>query len=70
MSEEAWIILALLYFTPSLIALHRKVSSYASVIVINVFLGWTFIGWVAALAMAVRTVHRPPVVLPAPPNRE
>jgi hypothetical protein len=25
------------------------------VVVINVFLGWTFVGWVVALAMACRT---------------
>jgi hypothetical protein len=27
-----------------------------SVVVINIFLGWTFIGWVVALAMAARSV--------------
>jgi hypothetical protein len=28
----------------------------ASVLVINLFLGWTFVGWVVALAMALRDV--------------
>jgi hypothetical protein len=33
----------------------RKVKHQGSVVVINLFLGWTFIGWVVALAMACRT---------------
>jgi len=40
-----------LYFIPTIVGWgHRNA---ASVTVINVFLGWTFIGWVVALAMAV-----------------
>ncbi len=44
------------YFAPTLLALHRKVTNTGSVLVINLFLGWTLIGWVVALAMAARTV--------------
>jgi hypothetical protein len=44
-----------LYFLPAIVALTRHVRNQASVIVINLFLGWTFIGWVVALAMACRT---------------
>ncbi|MGH3428161.1 MAG: superinfection immunity protein [Bryobacteraceae bacterium] len=47
------IVLAALYFTPTIVAFGRKHET-ASVLVINLFLGWTFIGWVVALAMAVR----------------
>jgi hypothetical protein len=43
------------YFVPSFVALVRKVRHQGSVVVINVFLGWTFIGWVVALAMAYRS---------------
>jgi len=43
------------YFTPTILAFTRGVSSPWSVTVINVFLGWTFVGWVVALAMAMRT---------------
>jgi hypothetical protein len=49
-------ILVGLYFLPTIIAANRKVSSVGSIAVINTFLGWTLIGWVVALAMAVRTV--------------
>jgi hypothetical protein len=44
-----------LYFLPTMIAHYRKVTNLGSVAVINVFLGWTFIGWVVALAMAARS---------------
>ena len=43
------------YFLPTVIALVRKVPNVGSVIVINLFLGWTFIGWIVALAMAFRS---------------
>jgi hypothetical protein len=42
------------YFMPLMVALARKVPNLGSIAVINVFAGWTVIGWVAALAMAVR----------------
>lgn len=42
------------YFLPAFIASRRKVPHLGSVVVVNVFLGWTLIGWVVALAMACR----------------
>ena len=47
-----------LYFLPTIVAVSRKVPHMGSVVVINLFLGWTFIGWVVALAMAVRSRSR------------
>jgi hypothetical protein len=47
-----------LYFTPSIVGAVRKVPNTGSVVVLNVFLGWTLIGWVVALAMATRTVPK------------
>ncbi|MGG7035714.1 MAG: superinfection immunity protein [Flavobacterium sp.] len=41
--------LLLLYFLPAIIAVSRKKSNRLAIILLNVFLGWTFIGWVAAL---------------------
>lgn len=41
---------AVLYFLPAIIA--RKKSNNGSVFVINLFFGWTVIGWVIALASA------------------
>jgi T4 superinfection immunity protein len=44
-----------IYFTPLIIAAVRHVPHVGSVGVINAFLGWTLVGWVAALAMACRS---------------
>jgi hypothetical protein len=44
-----------LYFLPTIVAYSRKVPNMGSVLVINLFLGWTFIGWVVAMAMAARS---------------
>lgn len=46
------IVITLIYFVPSMIAYHRKTKNKLSILVVNLFLGWTFIGWVVALAMA------------------
>jgi hypothetical protein len=44
-----------LYFAPTIVAVTRKVTNQGSITVINIFFGWTLIGWVMALAMACRT---------------
>jgi hypothetical protein len=41
-----------LYFLPTTMAGKRKSRNAGSILVINLFLGWTLIGWVVALAMA------------------
>lgn len=53
--SSAFLIVLALYLLPGIVAVARKVPHQGSVIVINLFLGWTFIGWVVALAMACRT---------------
>jgi hypothetical protein len=42
------------YFLPTLIAWLRHVPDLATVLVINLLLGWTAAGWVVALDLAVR----------------
>jgi hypothetical protein len=49
------ILVLAVYFLPTVVAVARKVTNQGSVAVINIFLGWTLIGWVVALAMACRT---------------
>ena len=44
-----------IYFIPTIVASTRKVTNVGSVFVINLFLGWTLVGWAVALAMAVKT---------------
>jgi hypothetical protein len=45
-------LLLLLYFVPTFVAISRDTPNKGSAIVVNVFLGWTIIGWVVALSMA------------------
>jgi hypothetical protein len=37
---------------PAVVAVFRRHRSVGSVVVINLFLGWTVLGWIVALAMA------------------
>ena len=40
------------YFVPALVAWSNKHKNVQAICVLNFFLGWTFIGWVAALIWA------------------
>lgn len=42
-----------LYLMPTGVAHSRAHSKIASIFVLNLFLGWTFIGWVIALVWSV-----------------
>ena len=53
------------YFLPTIFAGLREAPNKNSVFVVNLFLGWTLVGWVVALAMAFgqttpRTAAKPP----------
>lgn len=48
----AFIALAL-YLLPAMVARDRRHSAMNSICVVNLFLGWTFIGWVLCLAWAM-----------------
>ena len=45
-------VVVFLYFLPTWIALGRKHRNSAAIVVLNIFLGWTFLGWVIALIWA------------------
>jgi T4 superinfection immunity protein len=53
------VIIMIAYLLPVLIGWSRHVADLGSVAVINIALGWTLVGWVIALAMAVRTRPEP-----------
>jgi hypothetical protein len=57
-------ILLPVYFVPTIVALLRTPRLYGPAIVIDVFLGWTFIGWVVALAMACSSRPEPRYSVP------
>jgi hypothetical protein len=46
------IFIILLYFLPSILSWNKK--NFGQVFVINFFLGWSFIGYVIALAMSLK----------------
>jgi hypothetical protein len=54
---QTFIIVAIVYFTPTLVARSRHHHNAGSITVVNVFLGWTLVGWVVALAMACSAVR-------------
>jgi hypothetical protein len=47
------LIILLLYFLPSLVASARHKRQFPAIFLINLFTGWTFIGWFGALIWAV-----------------
>jgi hypothetical protein len=48
---------AFFYFLPWLVATSRHHHNQGGILILNALLGWTFIGWIAALVMACGTVH-------------
>ena len=48
-----------IYFLPSIIATGRHTPHWLTVFLLNLLLGWSFVGWVAAMVMACRPHHRP-----------
>ncbi|WP_327304612.1 superinfection immunity protein [Streptomyces sp. NBC_01298] len=49
------LIVVVAYFVPTFVAFGRGVPNKGSVLVVNLFLGWSVVGWVVALAMAARS---------------
>lgn len=43
----------ILYFLPTIVAIVNNHNYSAGIIILNLFLGWTFIGWLVALIWAV-----------------
>jgi Superinfection immunity protein len=61
------------YFIPTIIAAVRGLPNMGSIAIVDVFLGWTIIGWIIALAMACgsrpyRYGQQPPAQWQGPPR--
>ena len=54
------------YMLPTLIANSRSAKYFAGIAILNIFLGWTLLGWVGALIWAVSS----PGASPAPGERQ
>lgn len=48
-----WALVFVAYFLPAIIAEIRRKANKASVFVVNLFFGWTVVGWVGCLAWAL-----------------
>jgi hypothetical protein len=71
--ELVLIVLVLLYFVPSVIAARRHHHNAGAIFVLNLLLGWTALGWIAALVWActaVRTSDAPTERVACPYCRE
>ena len=44
-----------MYFLPSILAFARSKRDATAILLLNIFLDWTVIGWVVALVWAVKT---------------
>lgn len=42
-----------LYFLPAIIAALRHTHNATGILLLNLFLGWTLVGWFVALVMAI-----------------
>ena len=42
-----------LYFLPAIIAAVRHTHNATGILVLNIFLGWTGVGWLVALLLAI-----------------
>lgn len=49
---------SLFYFIPSIVAWNRGHQNTAAIVVLNLLLGWSFIGWVVALVWSFTEVKR------------
>lgn len=46
------VLLLILYFAPAIVARRRLHTSRTGIVVLNLLLGWTLIGWIVALVWA------------------
>ena len=54
----ALFVAAVIYCIPGIVALVRSHHNRLAIVLLNLLLGWTFVGWVAALVWSATTVRR------------
>lgn len=62
MSDSTFLVICalVLYFFPGLVAKVRGHQNYDAILLLNLLLGWTLLGWVVAMVWAVTAVHKAP----------
>lgn len=48
----------MIYFLPTIVALNKSAPQVDAICILNLFLGWTLLGWVVALVWAVAEPKR------------
>ena len=56
--QTVLVMLALLYFIPSIVAYKRQHHNRSAIIGLNIMLGWSVLGWIAALVWALTVVEK------------
>ena len=51
------LLLLAIYLIPTLIAISREHHQTAAIFGLNLFLGWTFLGWVAAFVWSLTAIR-------------
>ena len=64
-----WGVIFFLYWLPSFAAKWNGKPNRQTIYIVNFFLGWTFIGWVVALAMAMPRQKDTAPVVEKPPEQ-
>ncbi|MGN0538395.1 MAG: superinfection immunity protein [Candidatus Fimenecus sp.] len=49
----------LFYFLPSILGFVRHQPNKTAILILNIFLGWSFIGWIVALVWAFKKEAQP-----------
>jgi Superinfection immunity protein len=58
---------AVIYFVPTFIAAVRGHSNTLAIVVLNLFTGWTFIGWIVSSVWALTTQQKPQTIVVTQP---
>ena len=59
-----------IYLFPTVLAFYRDCKATAWIAVVNVFLGWTILGWFVAIGWAASgKIGKPPTVIAIPPGQ-
>ena len=63
MKAVAFFLFLAVYFLPTIVALARSHHNAVAILLLNLFLGWTGIGWVLALIWALAANPNPHVIV-------
>lgn len=60
----------IIYFVPTIVSQWRLHHNATAISILNLVLGWTFLGWVVALIWSFSAVAKPAVAKPAEPVKD